>query len=526
MTEVVPSLGRMPSSCAGLLALVFLLASCDDGQSPPSTAGGSSDQGNAIALEVRDVRGIPVGHARIRVRPDSWTPGVPLLDSNFANAVADANGQALVSGLKDGSYVIEALRDSLVGATGSLELERGTVSARLVLEAGSSLVLGSADPSTTGFALRGLDRVGILAGPGKFRFHLVPRTPLRVESRSPGRTSVHRLPALTPGTQAEAILAGDTLQLVSGSLADIAIPAVAGNLFARTTLDLVPQGSTAIAQRRLDDGTWSPVGASLRLDSTFGGMFRLAQGSWTTPPEFLHWNLWNGRPKEIFDFAADGTDTTGFPPPTLLGATRRTDASGSFLRLDSTQSVDWGLALLDTIPEGALEIRFRPGSGFRRDGSYSLVSNDASRLGIGYLHGLLYFVKSTDYLHRWITSPPGQLLEDRWYRILATWGPQGMTLSVDGTLVGWSTEISGYSPGTATVAQLGLKSGAKDSCCLEVLGLVSPQRLDGDIASVHLYAQQPIVLGAGFPRQCPDSVAGDLLARCGSSSTIKPELDN
>lgn len=517
----------MPSPCAGLLALVVLLASCDDGQSPPAIAGGSSDQGNALKVELRDARGVPVGNARIRVRPDSWTPGVPLVDSNFADVVSDVQGRAVVSGLKDGSYVVEALRDSLVGATAGLELADGIVSAHLLLEAGSSLVLGSTDPSTTGFALRGLDRVGTLAGPGKFRFHHVPRTPLRIESRSPGRTTIHLLPALTPGTEAEALVVGDTLQLVSGSLAGIAIPAVSGNLFSRTTLDLVPSGLAAIAQRRLDDGTWTPAGASLRLDSTFGGVFRLAQGSWTTPPEFLHWNLWNGRPKEIFDFAADGTDTTGFPPPALLGATRQTDSSGSFLRLDSTQSIDWGLALMDTIPEGALEIRFRPGSGFRRDNAYSLVSNDASRLGIGYLRGMLYFVKSTDYLHRWITSPPGQLLENRWYRILATWGPQGMTLSVDGTLVGWSTELSGYSPGTGTVAQLGLKSGAKDSCCLEVLGILSPQRLDGDISSLHLYAQQPIVQGSGLPRQCPDSVAGDLRARCGSSTTPRnPESTN
>lgn len=518
MTELVASRRRVPSSCACLLSLVVLLGSCDDGQPPPpTTAGGSSEQGNALAVELRDGLGRPVGNARIRVRPDSWTPGIPLVDSNFADVVADANGRALVSGLRDGSYVIEALRDSLVGATASIELERGTVSAQLLLEAGSSLVLGSTDPSTTGFALRGLDRVGTLAGPGKFRFHHLPRTPLRIESRSPGRTSLHLLPALTPGSSAEALVVGDTLQLVSGSLAGIAIPAVSGNFFSKTTLDLVPPGLAAIAQRRLDDGTWTPVGASLRLDSTFGGVFRLAQGSWTTPPEFLHWNLWNGRPKEIFDFAADGTDTTGFPPPTLLGATRQTDSTGSFLRLDTTQSVDWGLALTDSIPEGALEIQFRPGPGFRRDSSYSLVSNEDSRLGIGYLRGMLYFVLSSFEKNRWIVSPSGQIPENRWYRILATWGPQGMTLSVDGTLVGWSTEVSGYSPGGATVAQLSMKSGAKDSCCLLPLDIFSPQRLDGDISSVHLYAQQPIVHGSGLPRPCPEWVPGDPFSQCGST---------
>lgn len=525
MTELVPSLGRMPPSCAGLLALVFLLASCDDGQSPPTTAGGSSDQGNALAVELRDSLGRPVGNARIRVRPDSWTPGVPLLDSNFANVVADADGRALVSGLKNGSYVIEALQDSLVGATGSLELVGDTVSARLLLEAGSSLVLGSTDPSTTGFALRGLDRVGILAGPGKFRFHHLPRTPLRIESRSPGRTSIHLLPALTPGSDAEVLLVGDTLQLVSGSLAGIAIPAVSGNLFSKTTLDLVPPGLSATAQRRLGDGTWTPVGASLRLDSTFGGVFRLAQGSWSTPPEFLHWNLWNGRPKEIFGFAADGTDTTGSAPPTLLGASRQSDSTGSFLRLDTTQSVDWGLTLTDSIPEGALEIHFRPGPGFPSDSAHTLMSNDASRLGIGYLRGMLYFIKSTDQLHSWVTSPPGQFLEKRWYRILATWGPQGMTLSVDGTLVGWSTDVSGYSPGTGSVELLRMKSGANSSCCLDALDIYFPQRLDGDISSVHLYSQQPIVQGSGLPLQCPDSAAGDPRARCGSKAR-RPEGDN
>lgn len=508
----------LPGALAIILAVSLPLSSCGEGTSPDH-AGGSSDQGNTLAVVVRDTLGMPVGKARVRVRPESWTPGAPLAESTFADVWADADGRILVGGLNAGAYVVEAFRDSIVGASSVLRLSRDTVQVPLLLERGSSLLLGSSDPTTTGFALRGLDRPPTAAGPGKFLFPLLPRTTLRIETRSPRGASVNVLPPLKPGTLAEALVQGDTLHLVSGSLADISIPAVSGNLFSATTVDLVASGMAASAQRIREDGTWAPSASSLRLDSTFGGVFRLTDGSWTSTPKRLLWNLWSGKPREIFDFVADDSDTTGFPSPTLLGARRLEDSSGRFLRLDTTQSVEWGLALLDTIPQGALEIHFRPGPGFRRESAYSLVSNEGSRLGIGFLRGMLYFVKGTDFLHRWITSPPGQLLERRWYRILATWGPQGMTLSVDGNLVGWSTEVSGYSPGTATVAQLRLKSGAKDSCCMEPLGIVSPQRLDGDIAALHLYEQQPIVLGSGVPRACPDSVAGDLRARCGSTTT-------
>jgi hypothetical protein len=516
MTEFGKFLGRTTTVPAGVLGLAFLLGACGG---DPAISGGSSDQGNAVKIVLNDPDGRPVRHAEVRVRADSWTPGSPLEKGRFADALTDSLGRVVVTGLGDGGYVVEALRDSLVGSTGTIVLDDGTVSANLVLEKGSSLVLRSSDPGATGFAVRGLDRTALALGGGRYQFQSIPRATLRIETRFAGRISLNTLPALRSGSHAEAVVAGDTLKLESGSFAGLAIPAVSGNLFANTTLDLVPAGLAANPQRRLDDGNWVTTASSLRLDSTFGGVFRLTNGSWSSEPTALQWNLWQGRPRELFDFAADGTDTTGSPDPTLDGAARLTDSTGTFLRIDSTQSVDWGLSLMDSLPEGAVEIHFRPGPGFRDDRAYSILSNNVSRLGIGYLRGMLYFVKSADFVHRWVTSPTGQLRERRWYRILATWGPQGMTLSVDGNLVGWSADVSGYSPGANSASVLTLRSGAKDSCCLEVLGIVSPQKLDGDISAIHLYTQQPIVWGARLPRQCPDSVAGDLRSRCGAGDT-------
>lgn len=516
MTDVRGMPARKAANLGAILGFAFLLGACGDQETLLS--GGSSDQGNALAILLQDPDGQPVRHAQVRVRADTWTPGAALEMGTFADVLADSLGWAIISGIASGAYVVEAMQDSLVGTTGRIRVDQNVLS-RIRLETGSSLVLQSADPSTTGFALRGLDRIGSPAGAGRFAFHQIPRAVLEIETRYPGRVAVNLLPPLHPGTRAVVLVMGDSLRLDSGSMAGLSIPAASGNLFAITNVDLVPNGLSANAQRRLQDGTWATVPSSLRLDSTFGGMFRLTNGSGFSHPQELRWNVWQGRPRELFDFAADGSDTTGFPNPTLNGALRLVDTTGPFVRLDSTQSIQWGLALMDSMPEGAVEIRFRPGPGFQRGHAYSLFANDASRLGIGYLRGMLYFVKGTDFLHRWITSPPDQLLERRWYNILATWGPQGTTLSIDGNLVGWSADISGYSPGTSTVQQLSLYSGAKSGCCLEPLGIVSPQRLDGDIASVHIYDKQPVLWRTLQPKTCQDSVAGDLRARCGATIT-------
>ena len=515
MTDLLGKHARKAALLWGILAVASILGGCDDQE---TTTGGSSDQGNALAILLRDPDGRPARHAQVRVRPDSWTPGAALEKGMFADVLADSFGRAFIGGLAAGTYVVEAIQDSLVGSTGRIRLDQ-SIWARIQLETGSSLVLQSDDPSATGFALRGLSRIGTPTGAGRFEFLQIPKAALEIESRYPGRVAVNILPPLRPGTRAAVLVAGDSLRLDSGTVAGISIPAVSGNLFGTTDVDLVPKGLSVTTERRLLDGTWATTPSPLRLDSTFGGVFRLASGTGFSNPQGLRWNLWQGRPRELFDFAADGSDTTGFPSPTLNGASQLSDMSGPFLRLDSTNSIDWGLSLMDSIPEGAAEIRFRPGPGFQRGHAYSLFSNDAGRLGIGYLRGMLYFVKSTAFVHRWVTSPPGQLLERRWYDILATWGPQGMTLSVDGNLVGWSLDLSGYSPGTNTAQMLGLRSGAKSACCMEALGIVSVQKLDGDIASVHLYDKQPILWSARQPRQCPDSVAGDLRARCGNSET-------
>lgn len=499
---------------AVLGGLAGILGACDD----PS-AGGTSDQGNALAIVLRHPDGRPAAHAQIRVRADSWTPGAPLVKGRFADLLADSLGQVTIDGMDEGTYVVEAMQDSLVGSTGRIHLDHPQ-STGIHLERGSSIILRSSDPSATGFALRGLSRVGTSVGDGRFEFRQIPTAALEIETRYPGRVALNLLPPLRPGSLAEVIVQGDSLRLDSGALAGASIATSAGNRFEIPFLvELVPTGLDAIPERRLDNGDWALSLSSVRLDSTFGAEYRLRNGTSTSHPQRLRWNLWDGKPKEIFDFAADGTDTTGFPNPTLNGASRLSDTYGSFLRLDSTQSIDWGLALMDSIPQGAVEIRFRPGPGFQRGHAYSLFSNDAARIGIGYLRGMLYFVKGANEIHRWVTSRPNQLLEGRWYDILATWGPQGATLSVDGNLVGWSADVSGYSPGSNTVQMLSLRSGAKTGCCLEPLGIVSPQRLDGDIASIHIYDKQPILWSARLPHQCADSVAGDLRARCGESTT-------
>jgi len=502
----------------------ILGSGCTDNPATPAVTGGSSEQGNALELAIADASGKAVAHAVVKVRPRDWTVGEPLVAGRFANTSTDAQGRVRIDSLHAGLYMVEAVRDSLLGAA-PIKIDRLSDNQQasrisLTMATGSSLVLdGLAGADLV--ALAGLDLSPRTLDDGRIEFAPLPanRFDLVVRDTVPAR--IVTLPPFEPGSRAVATITNGGLQLDSGTVWNLPAARTAIPLLGAQMVELVPTGSVLSLERLDSQGQWSKMpGGSILADSSQGGWYRLSGNAATGAPAFLQWTIWDTPPGLLFGYEVGGSDSLAAPAMANHGARPLADADGSFLRMDSTQWVDFGVVLKDSIPQGSLEFQFRPGAGFSSSKAYLLVGMESSRLSVGYLKGSLFLLKSTDAIHRWTMTRPGQLTEDRWYTILASWGPQGMTISIDGRLEAWNADVTGYSPGIADTSTLHLVSGRKSStCCTEALGLVSPLKLDGDIAGLRLRPRQPILWKTPSPHSCPDSTTGDLRARCGIATT-------
>ena len=134
---------------------------------------------------------------------------------------------------------------------------------------------------------------------------------------------------------------------------------------------------------------------------------------------------------------------------------------------------------------------------------------------IGYLRGLLFFQKGQDNVHHFVTSRLGQLQASRWYSIQATWCPLGMVLSVDGTPVAWSSDSSSYQRDARSDTSDLISIGHKDYCCMDALRITRPMQGAGDYSDIQFLKTQADAWNDGKAHACPDSVGGDILARCG-----------
>lgn len=174
----------------------------------------------------------------------------------------------------------------------------------------------------------------------------------------------------------------------------------------------------------------------------------------------------------VFDFQDTGStffDLTKRFPAKVRGASWHKDEEGFYLHSQGTATVNFGELIKDGSKEGSVTIRFRPDTNFanaRDTAVRTLFGNNGSRCHIGWVKGQLFFQKGHDNIHRFIASDTGMLKESRWYTIQATWGAQGMTLSLDGQLVAWSNDISPYHAAPPSYGN-DLMIGGKTACCME-----------------------------------------------------------
>ena len=139
---------------------------------------------------------------------------------------------------------------------------------------------------------------------------------------------------------------------------------------------------------------------------------------------------------------------------------------------------------------------------------------------IGFLKGLLFFQKAHNNVHHFITSTQGQFPIDRWYKVSASWGSMGMTLSIDGTPVAWSSDSSIYQRDTRTDTGFHISIGHKEYCCMDALRITRPLQGSGDYANIQFLSSQIDAWKDGKPRKCPDSSATDLLPRCAIQGAV------
>lgn len=193
----------------------------------------------------------------------------------------------------------------------------------------------------------------------------------------------------------------------------------------------------------------------------------------------------------------------------------------SFLRIVPGDWVTLGPVIPDSTAQGTVRFSFRPGPEFHRDSAWTILGDQGGRLHIAFLKGTLFFQKGQDNLHRVVTSTPGQLPSNRWYRFAATWGPLGMSLSIDGKPVAWSSDSTGYLRDTRTDTGFHISIGHKEYCCMDVLRIVRPLQGSGDYADIEFLRRQIDAWGDGTPRKCPDSSPDDILPRCAVQGAVR-----
>lgn len=495
-----------------MVAVAAWFAGCSE-----EVAGGSSEQGNAIELVVADPANRPVAGASIRLRPHDWVRGGAIADARKVDGRTDSLGRFRCERLPPGDYVVEAQVDSLVGAM-PLTAPEKSVSFELKVDRGASVVLEGLDSGKMAY-LRGIDRVPQALPDGRVRFENVPATALSVLVAGREGNQILSLPAPAPGTTRQYEVQKQTVVLDSASSWLLEPSRYPPHVVGSASVQFSQSGNGVVAQRGNGDGTWSAMPESLVVDSTQSGWFRYAGSTWTGAPAYLRWLVWPSAPRLRFGWEANGTDSLAASSMTNHGATLVTDTSLPYVRMDTTQWVDFGIVADTSIADGSLEFLFRPGPGFSSGRAYTLLGEESGRLSVGYLKGALFFMKSGDYTYRWVTTRPGQCAERRWYRILVTWGRQGMTISVNDSLRGWNADTTGYSKGVTTEDQRRLRSGLLELKNLQGIGIRSPVKLDGDIASIRLRYRQPVIWKDTKARTCPDSLAGDPVQRCGVLSS-------
>jgi len=200
------------------------------------------------------------------------------------------------------------------------------------------------------------------------------------------------------------------------------------------------------------------------------------------------------------DTGATFHDSTGKFPATASKASWNSDSAGFFLKAPTSSIVDFGDLVKDGTSEGSVELLFRPDSAFRSIPARTIFGNDGGRIHIGWANGQIFFQKNHDNLHRFISSDTGLLKDLAWHRILATWGPQGMTLALDGRLIAWSSDVSGYH--SATTQSNNLRIGGKSHCCMEPELVTSAINASGSYRYLRLGFKQPKVWSDSTAHAC------------------------
>lgn len=209
----------------------------------------------------------------------------------------------------------------------------------------------------------------------------------------------------------------------------------------------------------------------------------------------------------VFDFQDTGRtilDRSKRHVATTSNAPWARDDAGIFsLEASSTSDANFGNLIPDGAKEGAVEIHFKPSATFTGVPARTIFGNDGSRVNIGWVAGQLFFQKNHDNIHRFVTSDTGMLKDQEWHKIVATWGPQGMTLSLDDQLVAWSNDVSAYHQGPPQ-APYGndLKIGTKTWCCMEPLKITKDLAPSGSYRFLKISFKQPEIWEDKAPRAC------------------------
>lgn len=227
----------------------------------------------------------------------------------------------------------------------------------------------------------------------------------------------------------------------------------------------------------------------------------------------------------VFDFQDTGAifhDLSGRFPAMVNGTTWKKDESGFYLHSSGTSTVNFGELIKDGAKEGSVTIRFRPDANFansRDTAARTIFGNNGSRCHIGWVKGQLFFQKGHDNIHRFIASDTGMMRESKWHTIQATWGAQGMTLSLDEKLIAWSNDISAYHAAPASYGN-DLMIGGKTACCLEPqqISQYSPDlTTSGSYRLVKISQKQPVIWSDNTAHACKE-LPGLTSPSCGVTS--------
>lgn len=157
------------------LALLGILGACElsgcFGDQGDAVAGGSSDQGNAIAVRVLDRFGVPVANARLEVVPAGWM-SASMPDSGGYVARTDFQGNAVVE-VTPGNYAVQGQEGFLRGLA-ELGVSGDTVNATLWLRAASDVVGRLSESGVDTLFVPGTRRFGIVGVDGRFRIDSLP----------------------------------------------------------------------------------------------------------------------------------------------------------------------------------------------------------------------------------------------------------------------------------------------------------------------------------------------------------------